>query len=57
MVKIPDTTAIEVDVLAEDADADNCWAVVFENKKLRAKAFLIIIHPEKDNHKKILLLT
>ena len=31
-IPLPGTTQIEVDVLAEGADADNCWAFVFEMK-------------------------
>jgi hypothetical protein len=31
-IPLPGTTQIEVDVLAEGADADSCWAFVFEMK-------------------------
>jgi hypothetical protein len=31
-IQLPNTTAEEVDVLAEGSDADSCWALVFEIK-------------------------
>ena len=36
-LSFPQTTVLEIDVLAEGEDAENCWALVFELKNRDAK--------------------